>query len=304
VAALVAALHGSALAAAREVGTLTRLAESLAAAPDSVRADFAAVAIGEMLRAYETEFERLVEVPRDVSGRGGAKQARWARAMESFVDGLYAARGAVDDGHPVEILVQPPAPLRLLVGGHLVAVTSPRIANPAALEEAIVRTYCDSFLCDGALLEPLPPPPTPGYFAGVWSFDDGDGSTYETADGLGFRFRDISAREDKERVARTVHAELRRLVTALVAAERSGRRVDYGLLEVRRAGDGDDHRVVLAPGTPEMRLFLPSLARAPWVVRLARPWIRARARGKRYQLLIRDADLLVTGPLAGAGPAR
>ena len=53
-----------------------------------------------------------------------------------------------------------------------------------------------------------------------------------------------------------------------------------------------------------IRVFLPSLGRAPWLVRVARPWIRARVRGKFYRLLIRDADLLVTGPLAWIWPPR
>lgn len=275
---------------------LARLATSLAGAPEPVRADFAAVALGEVLAAHEQELERL-SAPGQVSRRELAKQARWARALEEYLAGMYAARDAVDAGQAVEIRVAPPEPVQLLVGRQLVPLTSPRIDNPAALDESIVHVYCETFACDPQVLGSRPPPPPVLLAAsGGWSFQDGP-TTYETADGLGFIFPDASDRAAKERAVAEVHREFRRLVQVVANAERSGRAVDYDLLEVRDSGRGDDHRVILVRGGTGIRAFLPLLAQSPELVALARPWIRARVRGVSYRQVFPRADLLLPGLL-------
>lgn len=282
------------LAAVPQDSTLQRLASLLALEPESVQADFAAIALGEVLIAHELEFERL-SLPGQVSRREQAKQLRWAGALRRYLDTLYAAREALDGGAPVEILVTPPSPVQLLVGEHLVPLSSPRIENPQELDGAIVQLYCDTFACNPDLLEPEPPPVVGATGTGGWSFREGFGSTYETDDGLGFMFSDVRGRNAKEQAVRRVHEELKRLVAVVATARRRGRRVDFARVRVAAAGRGDDHRVILAPGTPGVRVFLPALMQAPGVVEVARDWIRAQADGRHYRQLFPRADLLLAG---------
>jgi len=154
-----AALTMSALVTAAGMaapGVLSRLASTLEAEPEAVRADFAAVALSEMITAYELEFDKL-SVPGQVSRTEIAKQARWARALQQFLDELYAVQDELDAGAPVELVISPPASVQLLIGDSLVAVGSPRIDKPQLLAQQIVQVYCDSFACDPDLLDPPVP---------------------------------------------------------------------------------------------------------------------------------------------------
>ena len=280
---------------------LQRLAAAVAGESELARGDFAAIALGEVVLAYELELDRL-SAPGQVSRREQAKQWRWAGALRRYLETLHAAQQALDAGEPVEVLVAPPAPVQLLIGEHQVPLSSPRIENPLALDNAIVRVYCEAFACDPDLLE-APEPTSFHAVAGGWSFRDGWGSTYETGDGLGFMFRDVRDRGAKERVVRQIHEELRRLVAVVAGARRAGRAVDYRTLRVEEAGRGEDHRVILASGMPGTRVWLPALARAPGVVEIARDWIRARVEGRPARQLFPRADLLLADVLPGARAA-
>jgi len=297
-AALLLAAPAGATTAQPPAGALQRLAAELAAEPEPVRADFAALALGEVVAAYERELERL-SVPGQVSRRELAKQARWAGALATFLDGIYDALDALDAGAPVEVLVSPPGPVQFLVGERLVPVSSPRIDDPASLERAIVALWCEAFVCEASLLEPDPPPPPPAADGG-WSFRDGMGSTFETADGLGFMFTDLRRRAHKEAACRRVHRDLERLAAALARELGAGRAVDFDALRLVESGAGDDQRVVVSASGRRLRIALPALARAPAVLAVGREWLRARARGEPYRQLFPRADLLLA-PLLDAG---
>lgn len=281
----------------RESGALTRLAGSLLAEDPGVQADFAAIAVGEVIRVHELELDRL-SVPGQVSRREIAKQYRWARALEAFLDDLYLARDELDQGVPVELVVAPPAPVQLLVGERLVELSSPRIENPTSLESDIVALFCEGFPCDLAVLEPPEPPPQRP--VGGWSFRAGMGSTFETPDGLGFMFTDVRRRSEKEAACRKVHAELNRLADALAREQRRGRRVDFEVLSLESPGRGDNQRIVTTRSGSRMRMDLPVLARAPAVVEVAREWLRARAEGRSHRQLFPRSDLLLA-ELLGRG---
>lgn len=282
-------------------GVLSRLARTLETEPEAVRGDFAAVALSEMIIAYELEFDNL-SVPGQVSRAEIAKQARWARALQQYLDELYAARDDLDAGVAVELLVSPPAALQLMIGDRLVAVESPRIDQPQLLAQLIVQVYCDSFVCDADLLEP--PSPAVASFGdrGGWSFVAGQGSTYETADGLGFMFADVRERSRKEQVCLQVGEELNRLAKALAGARRRGIKVDMQALRIISSGRGDDQLVVLSKFDDTLRLQLPALSDAPGVVAVARDWITARSAGEAYRQRFPRAELLLGELLANTRP--
>jgi hypothetical protein len=271
---------------------LLRLASQLQAEPEAERADFAAVALGEMISAFEFEFEQL-SVPGQVSGAEIAKQARWGHAFQRFLDELYAARDELDAGALVEVLIAPPAALQLMIGERLVAVVSPRIEKPQLFEEQIVQAYCASFICDPQLLVPVQAMAAKVGARGGWSFAAGEGSTYETNDGLGFMFTDVRERSRKEQICLQVGAELNLLSNVLAAAQQHGTTVDMSALRVATSQRGDDQLVVLSASGHTVRANLPALAEAPALVVLARAWLAARSDGKRYQQRFPRAERLM-----------
>ena len=273
-------------------GMLTRLAITLEAEPQGVRADFAAVALSEMIAAYELEFDKL-SLPGQVSRAEIAKQARWARAVQQFLAELYAARDELDAGAAVELIVSPPAAVQFMVGERMLAVASPRIDNPQSIEQQIVQVYCDSFACDPQILEPLEPAAEKLAKRGGWSFAAGQGSTYETNDGLGFMFTDVRERSRKERICLQLGEELNRLSMALASARRRGQMVDVQALRINASGRGDDQLVVLSTTGNTLRLHLPALLDAPDVVEVARNWIAARSKGVAYRQRFPRAERLM-----------
>lgn len=284
--------------AAANAHALQRLAQVVLDGPEYMHADFAYVAIGEVIAAYEFEFERL-SAQGQVSARERVRQGRWAASLRGFLDGLYAVRDALEAGEPVWIVVAPPASVQVLVGASGVPLESPRIDKPHLLDDAIVSAYCHGFGCDPELLRGVKAAPaTTRSASGGWSFGAGHGSTFETVDGLGFMFPDVRARAEKEQACRQIREELLRLAAVLAAERRAGHTVDFDLLRLENPGSAHEQHVVVTPVGPRLRMSLPALARAPGVVEVAREWLRAQALGQGYRQLIPRADLLLAGVLA------
>lgn len=271
---------------------LSRLVSSLESEPQAVQADFAAVALGEMITAYELELDQLSQ-PGQVSRGEIAKQARWARALGQFLDELYAARDELDAGVHVELLVSPPALVHILLGERLVAVSALRLDSPQSIEQRVAQVYCDLFAClpevfgtPDAATEPLAK-------RGGWSFVAGRGSTYETADGLGFMFSDVRNRIRKEQICLRIAEELNRLSKILAQARSQGRKVDMHTFVVENSGRGDDQRVRLSTSGDRVRVRLPTIVQTPGLVEAARIWIAARSDGKNFSQRFPRAERLM-----------
>jgi len=286
--------RAAAASAPADGGALGRLAAVLQHESEPLRVGFAMLVLDEIIIAYELEFEHLSE-PGQVSRREYAKQGRWARALARFLDKLYAAREELDNGAPVEILVQPPAAVQLLVGERVVPVSAPRIDDPEALQGSIASLFCDTFACGPDILGP--PRPASSTPRDGWSFRDGFGSTYQTADGLGFMFSDVRQRARKEQACRQVRDDLRRLVKVLTVRRGAGGAVDFDLLRLEDVSTGAAPRVVLSRSGASLHMRLPALARVPGVLEVARGWVQARVEGRAYRQLFPRADILLAGLL-------
>lgn len=277
-------------------GMLSRLVSSLESEPQAVHADFAAVALGEMITAYELELDQLSE-PGQVSRGEMAKQARWGRALGQLLDELYAARDELDAGIHVELLVSPPAAVQILLGERLIAVSSLRLDGPQSMEQRVVQVYCDLFAClpevfeiPDAVIESLAK-------RGGWSFAAGQGSTYQTADGLGFMFSDVRNRIRKEQICLRIAEELNRLSQILAQARRQGREVDMQTFVIETSGRGDDQRVRLSKSGDTVRVRLPTIVQTPDLVEAARGWVAARIDGKDFSQRFPRAERLMANLL-------
>jgi hypothetical protein len=283
--------------AQQAAGMLSRLVNSLQHESQAVHADFAAVALGELITAYELELDQL-NAPGQVSRGEIAKQARWGSALTRFLDDLYAARDELDAGMQVELVVSPPAAVQILVGERLVAISSPRLDSPQPIGERVAEVYCDLFACLPEVFDSPDEATQQVVKRGGWSFVAGQGSTYETADGLGFMFSDVRNRVRKEQICLRIAEELERLSNILAQARRQGRKVDMSAFVVETSGRGDDQRVRLSTSGDSLRARLPTIAQTPDLVEVARAWIAARSDGRAFSQRFPRAERLMARLLA------
>ncbi len=270
---------------------LKRLGYFLQSENREVRTEFAAIALEKMIDAYEAELEQL-NTPSQFSVKEMHKRSRWAKAVNQYLEYLYAFDEVIKQAPLVDIIADQPGPVQLLSGEFLLPIVSPRIAKPEQLENDIVQAFCDAYACEvEALEDPVEPAPPPAPRSG-WSFRAGFGSTYQSVDGLNFMFSNVRRKAIKEQVSLRISNQLRLLGEALARAERQGRRVDWRYLKLLPGARGDDQRVVLSAGAAPLRVALPDLALAESVLEIAKPWLKARLENKRIEQYFPGADLL------------
>ncbi len=279
---------------------LKRLGYFLQSENRQVRTEFATIALEKMIAAYETELEEL-SAPGSFSQKELRKRMRWAKAVNQYLDYLYAFDEIIKQAPLVEIIADQPGPLQLLSGEFLLPVTTPRIARPEQLENDIIQAFCHDYPCDPRALEdPAAQPPASRLHSG-WSFRAGSGSIYQTADGLNFVFSNVRNKAAKEKFCLRISGQLRLLGDALALALRRGQSVDWQFLKLKPGVEGDYQWVLPAAHTPGLRLVLPELAMAPEVLNIAKPWIKARLEKERIEQYFRDADRLLVRLIQGAG---
>jgi hypothetical protein len=277
---------------------LDELAVALRDAPAAQRADFARAALAQLATAYATE---AVRARREARLRGGAPDLRrWAAAVDAHARKLAILGETVIDSTPVHVALNPDNSIVMVVDGTPVEINGPRSRDQVTLERAVMEHFCSQSPC--ADLISTSAPSEPEDFAGSatphWSFSAGSGPVCRSQDGLEFRFQDSrDLRRKRDACARAV-AELRSLASKIADYRASGRPVQWSHLAIRRLPGGDSHLVELDRGGGYVELYLPLLARTPQLLRLARPWLVARASDLDHELVVRDAESLF--PAAGS----
>ena len=269
---------------------LVRLVRAIEHSAPEVQADFAAIALDVMIEAYERELDKAQSSTRRLSQRERNKRWRWSGAARRFLEQAYVAREALYSGARVELIAGSPVEVQLLIDEQLVPVTAPRIDQPDVLENAVLAAFCDLHTCEQALVAGLAPGlSSPG---GGWSLRQGMGSTYMTHDGLGFMFTDLHDRALKEELCHRAAAELREVVSILKRAYLLGIDIDWHAVRVVHAATGGAERLVLDSRGRGARVSAPILLRAPGVLNVARPWLRARMWDQHAEQFFPRADVL------------
>ena len=253
--------------------------------------EFATIALEKMIAAYETELEQL-NSPGLYSPKENRKRTRWAKAVNQYLDYLYAFDEVIKQAPVVEIIADQPGPVQLLSGEFLLPISSPRIAKPEQLENDILQAFCDGYACDPqAFKDPVEQTSLPAHRSG-WSFRAGFGSTYQTVDGLNFMFSNVRQKTVKEQVCLRISNQLRQLGDALARATQRGQIVDWSYLKLTSKSNGDDQRLVLSARSSALRMALPDLVLAEGILEIAKPWLKARLENKRIEQFFSGADLL------------
>jgi len=279
-----------------------QLVTAVSRGPSSQRAEFARTAILTMAEEYSQEIGKARRYP-DPDPKRRLKQARWSSATLKYLHGLYATADSIDEFAMVDVIAGPGGSVQVLVDGMPVVLSGPHIGDPNDLGRKIVREYCRSRECSFAGLAQhhatgelyMPPDDT----RSGWSFRDGRGSTYETADGLHFMFASTHDRKLKQQAAMALVHDLRTLAATLKEISAQGYIIDWEAVRLESTSIAGEHRVVVNPNGGFVLLHLPSLGRSPSALRSSLSWIRARVEGRKLRQYFPHAETLLAPLLEG-----
>ena len=113
-----------------------------------------------------------------------------------------------------------------------------------------------------------------------------------THDGLEFQFQQATDLGEKREACTRVVAELSELAMAIAREQQQGMRVDWDVLKVLPVPADEPQRVILATRV-EIQLPLPMLVENPELLKMVRPWLKARVQGEAYSLVVLNAGRLM-----------
>jgi len=273
-----------------------RLAQSLAAAEQARRLDFAWIAVAEMAGEYRKILnDSAAAAPHKGSSR--LKLARWRQATQGYLaelEWLLQRIGAVAE---VRVHVEAGQLVTLLVENKPIVLSGPESSNSRLMQQRILDTYCELYDCSDILhaaADPASPVVTPG--KGSWDIAQNRGFRYATPDGMVFAFSSLADRAAKEALCEQIAGELRLLVSLLREAKRGGFVIDWESLEVRPLADSDKAYVQLNPAGDYLRETLPRLAGTDALANGGLDWTRQMVEQEKTTPTVIRVDRL-------AGPA-
>ncbi len=271
-------------------------ADALAGADYGERADFARVALDEVIASYEAIAEDAAGPVRSIGGKTDLR--RWRAASQDFVNQLRDLRWRLDRGADVQMNFGADGVLVMFIDRQPVLLSGPNAAASDLLQQTVMAQYCGLHHCVTGPAAATPSSSVANVSVANdadahWTFAQNRRPSFVTEDGLRFVFTSISDRATKERLSRQLSGELQQLARALRTAAQSGRSLDWQQLRVLSRRSGSLEQVVLDNRGDRLSLSLPLLARTPALWRETLPWLRAQAEGKELPLTVRQAYLLV-----------
>ncbi len=269
---------------------LSQLGMALADAPESMRADFAVIAIAHMAEAQRAEAERArLEAPQLAQDRD---PTRWAGAVDAYVAELLAIAGRISPQKSLLIKTGAANDVYLIIDGTPVMVSGPVATQQAAFEQQIIERFCTLYPCNELLAgyqAPLPPS-QPDRSDTHWSFSQDAGPVCSSADGLEFQFRVMENLAGYRKACAQIVAELDTLVRGIAHSRSSGVRVDWNSLAIHALPGSEHHQVTLNTAGAVILAPLPGLAATPRLLTLLGPWLVSRVSGNSYRLVVINAD--------------
>jgi len=281
------------------------LAAHLKDAPLEERADFALVALSELIEAYsrETAQARAELLRTD----GNRDLPRWVRAVDDLILELQGLLDALSPETPVQIIERDAETVYLIVDGSPVLLNGPRISDRAMLEQRVAERFCSRNYCDDLFEDELPHATALATLESptLWRFSDQGGPVCASGDGLELQFRSAFDLGHKREICTRMVAELNSLITALRTNISNGKPVEWEYLAIDPGPGTDLQQVIFNAAGDYLLLSLPSLSGAEQFLRASLPWVEARVEDKRYNLVIINAEEKLGLPAAepeNAGP--
>lgn len=293
IALLMAPVGHDAAVGAAPASPLVRLARSLQDAPDTMRSDFAWLALSEMVEFYN---EQAARARLEARGTGRARdQARWAASVDTYAAKMQALADSFTPDSRVRITAGPGNDVYVYVDGHPVIVTGVIDGQQAAYEQRVLERFCLLYLCPELMQDATAPEALPAS-AGAdvqWSFSQNAGPACITDDGLEFQFRDMTDLKKRRRACAQVVSDLNALAAAMTRKIAAGVHIDWNSLAIQATPGAAQQLVRLNGQGAKIELALPTLAQTPDLFRIVRPWLAAKTGGGSYRLVVVNAGRLL-----------
>jgi len=294
---LFAATQSRALASETRPSVVVQLARVLHDSPLPMRSDFAWLALTQMAEFYAEEAARA---RRELGHTSRARDAsQWAASVDDYARKIQSLADSITTATPIIITVGIDNSVHVYVDSQPVILTGAISGQQSVYEQRVVERFCILYLCEDLLPELeysereqsaalTQTDATRAY----WSFSQYAGPVCMTNDGLEFQFQQATDLGEKREACTRVVAELSELAMAIVREQQQGMRVDWNVLKVLPAAADEPQRVILATRI-EIQLPLPMLAENPGLLKMVRPWLKARVRGEAYSLVVLNAGRLM-----------
>lgn len=260
------------------------LARRVISGTEGERAEFARIALEEMAAAFQQEAERALETKPDPSKPVDKDHDphKWAAGTNAFAGRLFALADAVSTGATVDINIEQEGTVILTVDGSAVIVSGPYIDKPQIIEKRITDRVCLDPGCQS--LATADYGFGSGTIGGRWSFSDTNAPVFVANNGLNFLFEDKNNLAEKERACAELGAELDNVVQSIKNLLWQHQTVDWSALAVREDNmDATEQILRVNKNGDFVKLSLPRLVKAPYVLQSAMPWVRSQVEGHMVQ---------------------
>ena len=286
----------------RPPSAFVQLAATVSKAPAAERAAFARTAILTMADQYWQEVGK-VRSQTHLDAKHRRKASRWSAATLEYLDRLYNTADLINEFSLVEIVPGVGESVHLIVDGAPVVLSGPRIGDPDALGQEIVREFCRLRPC---VLDTFVGHETkrsvrdvPNASRSGWSFADGAGTTFVTDDGIHFIFDSVRDRELKQKAAMSLMQDVRKIAAALMDISEQGYSIDWERIRLDDLSVAGEHKLIVNRRGDYLLLRVPSLGQSSAFFRTSLSWIKARVEGRNLTLYIPRAELVLAPLLEG-----
>ncbi len=271
---------------------LRQLAVALDDANQSLRTDFARVAISEMVEAYHRE----ADLARQTLRRGARVRDlwHWSVAVRNQAREFSSITVDMIETTPIKIGVTQGNNVYLVVNGKPVILSNPRVSEQSVFEHRVVEQFCSRNRCEALLnatLQGVSTTPTVEFAR--WSFSDLAGPVCSTVDGLVFQFKDTENLRRNRIACNMVVTELIALARSIRLERLNGFEPEWKSFAIRPHPGSELHRVILNGDGDYLLLALPTLSVAPDLFRRVRPWLASKVDGSQYSLVLLNAERLL-----------
>lgn len=294
---LVASQTQSVAATGAMPSVVVQLARALHDSPLPMRTDFAWLAISQMAEFYAEEAARARQELHHTSRARDASQ--WAASVDDYARKMSALADSITTATPVSIIIGVDNSVHIYVDGKPVILTGAISGQQSVYEQRVVERFCILYICEDLLPEleyskratdvVLTHTDTARAY---WSFSQYAGPVCMTNDGLEFQFQQATDLGEKREACTRVVAELSELAMAIAREQQQGMRIDWDVLKVLPVPADEPQRVILATRV-EIQLLLPMLVENPELLKMVRPWLKARVQGEDYSLVVLNAGRLM-----------
>ncbi|MGB5179866.1 MAG: hypothetical protein WBP44_14195 [Gammaproteobacteria bacterium] len=293
------ALPTQSLAATSEAtpSAIEQLARVLQDSPLPMRSDFAWLALTQMAGFYLEEADRARMESRNTPRAHDAMQ--WAASVEDYARKITLLADSITSATAITISVGVDNSVQIYVERQPVILSGAISGQQSVYEQRVLERFCVLYSCEDLLpaldigaRELAAASTSTDEATAYWSFSQHAGPVCMTNDGLEFQFQQMTGLGEKREACTRAVAELGELAGAMVREQQQGVRIDWDGLQVLPAAADEPQRVRLAARV-EIRLQLPMLAEHPELLRIVRPWLKARVRGESYSLVVLNAGRLM-----------